>query len=137
MNKYIVENEPWAVAEKKDDSEPRAIGRDSLYVGRSAADGNGAGASGDSGVDGEDLGRNSGWATFASASSTDLQWGQLKPGTRLGKVEPVFPRADKSAIERMQHLEEQRSAGNCRQQSPSKKRRQEQERRQDNRRHKR
>src|SRR6185437_15595796 len=37
---------------------------------------------------------------------TDLQWGQLKPGTRLGKVEPVFPRADKSAIERMQRLED-------------------------------
>src|SRR6185369_11931732 len=31
---------------------------------------------------------------------------QLKLGTRLGKVEPVFPRADKSAIERMQQMEE-------------------------------
>jgi methionyl-tRNA synthetase len=36
-----------------------------------------------------------------------LHWGQLQLGTRLGKVEPVFPRADKSAIERMQMIEEQ------------------------------
>ncbi len=38
---------------------------------------------------------------------SDLKWGQLQLGTRLGKVEAVFPRADKSAIERMQKMEEQ------------------------------
>jgi methionyl-tRNA synthetase len=38
---------------------------------------------------------------------TQLSWGQLPLGTKLGKVSPVFPRADKSAIERMQQLEEQ------------------------------
>jgi methionyl-tRNA synthetase len=37
----------------------------------------------------------------------DLRWGQLHLGTKLGKVEPVFPRADKSAIERMQKMEDQ------------------------------
>jgi methionyl-tRNA synthetase len=36
-----------------------------------------------------------------------LQWGQLKLGTKLGEIQPVFPRADKSAIERMQKMEEQ------------------------------
>ncbi|MDT9151314.1 hypothetical protein RSW37_26640, partial [Escherichia coli] len=36
-----------------------------------------------------------------------LSWGQLPLGTKLGKVSPVFPRADKSAIERMQQMEEQ------------------------------
>jgi len=36
-----------------------------------------------------------------------LQWAQLPGGTRLGKVEPVFPRADKSTVERMQKMEEQ------------------------------
>jgi methionyl-tRNA synthetase len=30
----------------------------------------------------------------------------LKPGTRLGKIEAVFPRKDKSDIERMQQMEE-------------------------------
>src|SRR6185369_3986446 len=35
----------------------------------------------------------------------DLKWGQLPLGTKLEKVEGVFPRADKSAIERMQQME--------------------------------
>jgi methionyl-tRNA synthetase len=30
------------------------------------------------------------------------------PGTRLGKVEPVFPRADKTSVERMHQMEEER-----------------------------
>jgi methionyl-tRNA synthetase len=37
----------------------------------------------------------------------DLAWGQLPQGTKLGEVQPVFPRADKSAIERMQQMEDQ------------------------------
>jgi methionyl-tRNA synthetase len=37
----------------------------------------------------------------------DLTWGQLPLGTKIGDVHPVFPRADKSAIERMQHMEDQ------------------------------
>jgi len=39
-----------------------------------------------------------------------LAWGQLQAGTRLGKVEAVFPRADKSTIERMQQMEQQHTA---------------------------
>jgi methionyl-tRNA synthetase len=38
-----------------------------------------------------------------------LAWGQLPLHTRLGKVEAVFPRADKSTIERMQQMEQERS----------------------------
>ena len=40
----------------------------------------------------------------------ELAWGQIPNGTKLGKVEAVFPRADKSMIERMQQMEQQRSA---------------------------
>jgi methionyl-tRNA synthetase len=36
-----------------------------------------------------------------------LKWGQLQLGTKLGEVQPVFPRADKSAVERMLTMEEQ------------------------------
>ena len=44
----------------------------------------------------------------------ELAWGQLQLGTRLGEIAPVFPRADKSAIERMQSMEEQqRDAASC------------------------
>ena len=53
-------------------------------------------------------------------SLSDLQWGQLQLGTKLGDVKPVFPRADKSAIERMQQMEEQgRSAAAAVEEKPS------------------
>ena len=37
----------------------------------------------------------------------NLQWGGLKPGTKLGPLSPIFPRADKSLIEIMTNMEEQ------------------------------
>jgi methionyl-tRNA synthetase len=40
-------------------------------------------------------------------SLADLKWGQLQLGTKLGDVQAVFPRADKTAVERMQQMEEQ------------------------------
>ena len=38
---------------------------------------------------------------------TDLAWGGLKAGTRFSDPAPLFPRAEKDAIERMQSLEDQ------------------------------
>ena len=39
-----------------------------------------------------------------------LKWGQLKPGTRIAKAEPVFPRVEKAdAIERMEAMEQDAS----------------------------
>jgi methionyl-tRNA synthetase len=38
---------------------------------------------------------------------TDLAWGGLKPGTKFNEPAPLFPRAEKDAIERMQNLEDQ------------------------------
>jgi methionyl-tRNA synthetase len=35
-----------------------------------------------------------------------LKWGGLQPGTRLGELGPIFPRADKDAITKMQEIEE-------------------------------
>jgi methionyl-tRNA synthetase len=49
-----------------------------------------------------------GLGEIQKAALADLKWGQLAPGTKLGSVEPVFPRADKSAIERMHRMEEER-----------------------------
>jgi methionyl-tRNA synthetase len=40
----------------------------------------------------------------------NLAWGQLPLHTKLGVVEAVFPRADKSTIERMQQMEVERAA---------------------------
>jgi methionyl-tRNA synthetase len=41
----------------------------------------------------------------------ELKWGQLKLGTRLGEVQPVFPRADKFTVEKMQKLEDTHQDG--------------------------
>ena len=38
---------------------------------------------------------------------TNLAWGGLKAGTRLGEPAPLFPRAEKDAITRMQNLEDE------------------------------
>ncbi len=38
---------------------------------------------------------------------TNLAWGGLQAGTKLGEPTPLFPRAEKDAVERMQNIEEQ------------------------------
>jgi methionyl-tRNA synthetase len=38
---------------------------------------------------------------------TDLAWGGLKAGTNFGEPAPLFPRAEKDAVERMQKLEDE------------------------------
>ena len=40
---------------------------------------------------------------------TNLAWGGLKAGTRLGEPAPLFPRAEKDAVTRMQNLEDENS----------------------------
>jgi methionyl-tRNA synthetase len=39
----------------------------------------------------------------------NLAWGGLKAGTKFGEPAPLFPRAEKEAIERMQNLEDENS----------------------------
>jgi len=40
-----------------------------------------------------------------------LAWGGLGPGTKFGEPEPLFPRKEKDAIDRMQNLEEEDNRG--------------------------
>jgi methionyl-tRNA synthetase len=40
---------------------------------------------------------------------TQIAWGGLKAGTKFGEPAPLFPRAEKDAIERMQNIENQNS----------------------------
>ena len=106
VDKYIVENEPWALAEKQDENS-RARLATVLYTSAEALrivtvlahpaipDAT------------KKIWTQLGLGDITKFSLADLRWGQLKLGTKLGKVEPVFPRADKSAIERMQQMEEQ------------------------------
>ena len=63
VDKYIVENEPWALGEKQDDDEPGALGHGSLHVRRSLAHCDRARASGHSRRDCKNLGSRWDWAT--------------------------------------------------------------------------
>jgi len=47
-----------------------------------------------------------GQGDITKANLKDLQWGGLKPGTKLGESTPLFPRAEKEAITRMNELEQ-------------------------------
>ncbi len=47
-----------------------------------------------------------GLGDIAKADLKDFTWGGLKPGTKLGELTPLFPRADKEVITRMSELEQ-------------------------------
>ncbi|MFB3815493.1 MAG: methionine--tRNA ligase [Terriglobales bacterium] len=109
VDKYIVENEPWAVAEKQDEVSRARLGTilyttaESLRIVTALAHP----------VIPDSTARiwaQLGLGDIAKLNLRDLKWGQLAVATKLGKVEPVFPRADKSTIERMQKLEERPAA---------------------------
>jgi len=108
VNKYIVENEPWAVAERTDrDSKARlatilhtsveALRIVTALVHPVIPEATGR------------IWKQLGLGEIQKLKLRDLAWGQIQAGTKLGKVEPVFPRADKSMIERMQQMEQERS----------------------------
>ena len=108
VNKYIVENEPWAVAER-DDQDSRARLATILYTSAEALrivtalvhpvipDAT------------AHIWEQLGLGEITQLDLRSLTWGQLPLGTKLGTVEAVFPRADKGTIERMQQLEQQPS----------------------------
>ena len=47
-----------------------------------------------------------GLGDISKADLRNIAWGGLKPGTKLGELGPVFPRAEKDAITRMKEIEE-------------------------------
>ena len=112
VDKYIVENEPWALGEKQDD-ESRARLATVLYTSAEALRIATALAHPVMPDATAKIWAQMGLGDIKKLALTDLTWGQLPLGTKLGEVQPVFPRADKSAIERMQQMEEQQR-GPCR-----------------------
>ena len=106
VDKYIVENEPWAIGEKQDD-ESRARLATVLYTSAEALRIATALAHPVIPDATARIWEQLGLGDIKKLALSDLKWGQLRLGTKLGEVRPVFPRADKSAIERMQKMEEQ------------------------------
>jgi len=105
VDKYIVENEPWSLGEKQDeDSRSRLAtvlytSAEALRIATALAHPVIPDAT-------AKIWSQMGLGDIKKVALNELAWGQLHLGTKLGDVQPVFPRADKSAIERMQRMEE-------------------------------
>jgi methionyl-tRNA synthetase len=106
VDKYIVENEPWALGEKTDEQSRSRLAT-VLYTSAEALRIVTALAHPVIPEATAKIWTQLGLGDIQKFPLSDLKWGQLKLGTKLGKIEAVFPRADKSAIERMQKMEEQ------------------------------
>jgi len=106
VDKYIVDNEPWALAEKQDEGSRSRLAT-VLYTSAEALRIVTALAHPVMPAATAKIWAQLGLGDITKFDLSTLKWGQLPLGTKLGKVEPVFPRADKSAIERMQQMEDQ------------------------------
>jgi methionyl-tRNA synthetase len=105
VDKYIVENEPWVLGEKQDE-ESRARLATVLYTSAEALRIVTALAYPVIPEATAKIWAQLGLGDIKTFRLADLKWGQLQLGTKLGTVAAVFPRADKSAVERMQKMEE-------------------------------
>ncbi len=110
VDKYIVDNEPWALDEKHD-QESREKLATVLYNSAEALRIVTALAHPVLPDSTTKIWAQLGLEDIKKLDITQLRWGQLPIGTKLGKVQGVFPRADKSAVERMQKMEEQNASG--------------------------
>src|SRR3954454_11220482 len=106
VNKYIVENEPWAVAEKQDEESRARLGT-ILYTSTEALRIVTALVHPVLPDSTKRIWKQLSLGDITKVNLRDLKWGELPVGNKLGPIEGVFPRADKSAIERMQKMEEQ------------------------------
>ena len=107
VNKYIVENEPWQLGEHKDEASLARLAT-VLYTSAEALRIITALLHPVLPSATAKIWSQLGLGDIASFRLNELTWGQLKLGTKLGKVEAVFPRAEKNAIERMQESEQKR-----------------------------
>jgi methionyl-tRNA synthetase len=106
VDKYIVENEPWALGEKQDEDSRSRLAT-VLYTAAEALRIATALAYPVMPEATAKIWTQMGLGDIKKLALSELAWGQLRLGTKLGEVQPVFPRADKSAIERMQKMEEE------------------------------
>jgi methionyl-tRNA synthetase len=108
VDKFIVENKPWDLAEKPDAESRERLERtlgtaaEVIRIVTVLLHPLLPGAT-------EKIWRQLGYGEPLAAQRIDqLQWGQLAAGQRIGKTEAVFPRLDKAeAIQKMEELDKQ------------------------------
>ncbi len=118
VDRYISDQAPWKLA-KRDDSESHQKLCEVLYTAAESiriitlllhpvlpyAT---AAVWRQLGLDEKDLTSQSTQRTTDNKQRTTLTWGGLKPGTRLGPLAPIFPRADKGLAQIMADMETQK-----------------------------
>ena len=109
VNKYLVDEEPWIVAEKEGE-ENRSRLATILYTAAEALRIVTALVHPVLPESTAKIWTQLGLGEISKFNLGDLKWAQLPLGGKLGKVEPVFPRADKTSIERMQQMEQERQS---------------------------
>jgi methionyl-tRNA synthetase len=109
VNKYLVDEEPWIVAEKEGEENKSRLAT-ILYTAAEALRIVTVLAHPVLPESTAKIWSQLGLGEISKFNLADLKWGQLPLGGKLGKVEPVFPRADKTSIERMQQMEQDRAA---------------------------
>jgi methionyl-tRNA synthetase len=109
VDKYIVENEPWSLGDKQDEESRQRLAT-VLYTSAEALRIVTALAYPILPESSAKIWAQMGLGEIKKFDLTQLRWGQLELGTKLGEVQAVFPRADKSVVERMQKMEEQTSS---------------------------
>jgi methionyl-tRNA synthetase len=107
---YLTANAPWKQLEGTSDEQQQALRADILYTAAeairiitalvypvipSAA---------------ANVWAQLGLGDIHQADLKNLHWRGLKPGTKLGELSPLFPRADKETITRMNELEQKNTA---------------------------
>ncbi|HSB76334.1 MAG TPA: methionine--tRNA ligase subunit beta, partial [Terriglobales bacterium] len=107
VNKYLVENEPWTLGEKQDEHSRARLGT-ILYTSAEALRVATALVHPVIPDSSARIWAQLGLGEIANFNLAQLKWGQLQLGTKIGKVEPVFPRADKGLVEKLQTMEEER-----------------------------
>ena len=109
VNKYLVDEEPWIVAEKEGEENKSRLAT-ILYTAAEALRVVTALVHPVLPESTAKIWAQLGLGEISKFHLGDLKWAQLPLGGKLGKVEPVFPRADKTSIERMQQMEQERQS---------------------------
>ncbi len=110
VNKYIVEQEPWVVADKTDE-QGRSRLATILYTAAEALRVVTALVHPVIPESTRKIWAQLGLAKIEQVNPQALKWGDLTLGANLGTIEPVFPRSEKNAVERMQQMEQERAGG--------------------------
>ena len=109
VNKYLVDEEPWIVAEKEGEENKSRLAT-ILYTAAEALRIVTALVHPVLPESTAKIWAQLGLGEISKFNLGDLKWAQLPLGGKLGKVEPVFPRSDKTSIERMQQMEQERQS---------------------------